>query len=521
MMPMTDGLLRAVDHEFPPDWRRAQRSLGVTLVQPPALGAVESLFPQTESEEGIGFKPPLGILYIASYLEKHSDHRVSVLDAQVERWDVTELVDRILDSKPDVVGITAWTDFWFSAYQTAAQLKQRAPHIHIVVGGPHVSIYPEICLSDSAADSVVLGDGEIPMLLLVNALANGLRPANIPGVHFKEHGVRGDCADKWFIDKNLDALPHPNRRFLPITKYGSVLAHNRFVTTMITSRGCPYKCTFCKLNFQKTLQRSAASVVDEFREIQELGISEVEVYDDTFTWNPRRVREICEGLIANGNKVEWAIRDRVTGVKAENLDLLRKAGCSRIHLGVESGSDKTLQTIKKSITTDQARKAVEMVKAAGFTTLTYFMIGLPGETRDDVMETIDFAMALDADYTEFNICIPYAGTEMYETALRDGVIAHDYWQDFARNPSEHFVVPQLIEDNLSKAELMQLRDRAIRRFYFRPKVIARELAGLRSVGEFKRKTRMGLSLFRQSVLPLLASGKLYHSAESAAGDVKP
>jgi anaerobic magnesium-protoporphyrin IX monomethyl ester cyclase len=518
---MVDGLLKARDHAFPVDWLRSRQSLGVVLVQPPARDAVESLFPQTETEEGIGFKPPLGILYIAAHLERHSDHRVSALDAQVERWDVETLVDEILKQDPQIVGITAWTDFWYSAHRTAQLLKSRAPGVHIVIGGPHVSIYPEICLTDSAADSIVLGDGEIPMLLLVNALANGLTPRNIPGVHFKEHGVReGD--DKWFIDKDLDALPHPNRRLLPIKKYSSVLARQRYVTTMITSRGCPYKCTFCKLNFQKTLQRSAASVVDEFSEIRDLGISEVEVYDDTFTWSPRRVKEICEGLIERDLGIEWAIRDRVTGVKAENLDLLRKAGCSRIHLGVESGSDKTLQTIKKSITLAQARNAVALVKAAGFTTLTYFMIGLPGESRDDVRETIDFAMQLDADYTEFNICIPYAGTEMYETALKDGIITSDYWQEFARAPVPNYQIPQLIENLLSKAELMQLRDEAIRRFYFRPKVLARELAGVRSVGEFTRKAKMGMSLFRQSVLPLLVSGKLHDSFKPAKDtEVRP
>ncbi|MBI4520065.1 MAG: radical SAM protein, partial [Gemmatimonadetes bacterium] len=284
--------------------------------------------------------------------------------------------------------------------------------------------------------------------------------------------------------------------------------------TMITSRGCPYRCTFCKLNFQKTLQRSADDVVEEFREIERLGITEVEVYDDTFTWSAQRVSAICHSLIAHGTPISWAIRDRVTGVRAENLELLRRAGCARIHLGVESGLDKTLKTIKKRITTEQVREAVRLVKAAGFTTLTYFMIGLPGETRDDVLRTIDFALELDTDYAEFNICVPYAGTEMYETALRESVITTDYWRAFAMHPVPDFSVPQLIEDHLSKAELFELRDLAIRRFYFRPRFIGRELLRLGSLGELRRKTRMGVSLFRQSVLPLLVSGRLLETMGS-------
>ena len=513
--PAAIGLLRPVATEYPPEWLTAPKTLTVVLVQPPASHAVESLFPQTESEEGIGAKPPLGILYIGTYLRARSNHRVVVLDAQVEGWDVDRLIDEILRHAPDVVGITAWTDFWYSAHRTADVLKRRAPGVHIVIGGPHIGIYPDVTLQHSAADSVVLGDGEVPMLLLTNALANGCTPPDIPGVHFKAHGVR-EGVTKWYIEKDLDHLPHPDRRLLPIEKYSSVLGKRKYVTTMITSRGCPFKCTYCKLNFQKTLQHSAQYVIDEFAEIARLGISEVEVYDDTFTWSSRRVQDICRGLIDRDIRVEWAIRDRVTGVKAENLSLLQRAGCIRIHLGIESGSDKTLETVKKKITTAQAREAVALVKATGFTTLTYFMLGLPGETRTDAQETIDFALEMDTDYAEFNICIPYAGTEMYETALRDGVIARDYWRDFAIAPTPDFTIPALIEDNLSRAELMQLRDDAIRRFYFRPRFIARELAGIRSVAELTRKARMGLSLFRQSVLPLVASNKLQQSFKSIA-----
>ena len=513
--PAAIGLLRPVTSDVPPDWLTASRSLTVVLVQPPATHAVESLFPQTESEEGIGAKPPLGILYIGTYLRARSAHRVFLLDAQVEGWDVETLVAETLKLAPDVVGITAWTDFWYSAHRTAETLKERSPATHIVIGGPHIGIYPDLTLSHAAADSVVLGDGEVPMLLLTNALANGLKPSDIPGVHFKEHGVR-EGASKWYIEKDLDHLPHPDRRLLPIDKYSSVLGKHKYVTTMITSRGCPFKCTYCKLNFQKTLQHSARYVIDEFEAIARLGISEVEVYDDTFTWSSRRVQDVCTGLIERKVGVEWAIRDRVTGVKAENLQLLRRAGCTRIHLGIESGSDKTLETVKKKITTAQAREAVALVKAAGFTTLTYFMLGLPGETREDAEDTIAFALEMDTDYAEFNICIPYAGTEMYETALRDGVIKEDYWRRFAQAPMPDFTIPALIEDNLSRVELMKLRDDAIRRFYFRPRFIAREIAAIRSVGEFARKARMGMSLFRQSVLPLLSSNKLQQAFKSAA-----
>lgn len=500
----TEGLLKATQHTFPESWLTSDRSLRVVVAQTPSMHAVESLFSHTEDDggEGIGFKPPLGVLYVATYLKKFSRHHVSALDAQVERWDVEELVEAILAQDPDVVGLTAWTDFWYGTYKTAELLKQKKPDLHIVIGGPHVAIYPQETLSHSAADSVVMGDGEVPFLLICNALANGLKPRNIPGVHFKEHGVR-EGEDPWYIQQDQDHLPFPDRHLLPLKQYTSVLGQGNYITTMITSRGCPYRCTYCKLNFQKTLQRSARNVVDEFEEIQKLGISEVEVYDDTFTWQAARVQEICRGILERGIRVQWAIRDRVNGVREENLELLRKAGCNRIHLGIESASEKTLKTIKKNIQIPQIEKAVGLAKKYGFTTLNYFMIGLPGETREDVHQTIEYALKLDADFTEFNICIPYAGTELYKTALETGQIKHDYWREYAIQPVPHFLVPQLIEDHLSKKELIELRDMAIRRYYFRPKFILREIGSLTTLNEFKRKSRMGLSLFRQSVLPLL------------------
>ena len=503
-----EGLLTAVERAFPEEWTKPRRGLNVVVAQTPSMHAVESLFSHTDDDggEGIGFKPPLGPLYVGTYVQRFSDHNVWAFDAQAERWDVEQLVEAILSKDPHVVGLGAWTDFWYGTHKTAELLKKRKPDVHIVIGGPHIGIYPAETLRHSAADSVIMGDGEIPFLLICNFVANGIRPNNAPGIHFKEHGVR-EGEDEWHIQKDLDALPFPNRHLLPMDRYTSVLGKDSRVTTMITSRGCPYRCTYCKLNFQKTLQRSALNVVEEFEQIQKLGISEVEVYDDTFTWQPQRVQEICKGILEREIKVSWAIRDRVSGVREENLEWLRKAGCSRIHLGIESASEKTLKLIKKSIHIPQIEQAVRLVKKHGFTTLNYFMIGLPDETREDVRQTIDYAVKLDADFTEFNICIPYAGTEMYETALQSGQIKQDYWREYARNPVPSFRVPQLIEDHLTKQEMIELRDEAIRRYYFRPSYILKELGKLTTIGEFKRKSKMGLSLFRQSVLPVLFSEK--------------
>lgn len=496
---LKDVLLRAGNaaESAPAFMRSATRPLRVVLIQPPVVGGVRSLLPHIDNEgsAGIGFKPPLGILYVASTLKHRSAHHVTVIDGIAEQLSCEQLAARVVALQPDLVGISAWTDFWYPAYRTGQLIKAAAPNVHLSVGGPHAGIYPKEILEVDFIDSVIVGDGEIPFLYLANMIANHEFSNAMPGLHLKGHGVKA-APDTFYIHGTLDDLPHPDRTLLPIHNYSSVLARGNYVTTMITSRGCPYLCTFCKLNFQKNIARSAQSVVDEFKAIHALGIREVEVYDDTFTWSKNRLIAICEGLVEANLGVEWAIRDRVSAqsIDEATLQLMYRAGCRRIHYGVESGVQHVIDRMKKKITLDQAVRAVSMAKAAGMTVLSYFMFGNLDETVADMEETIEFAIALDAHFAQFSVTIPYAGTEMYEEALKTGIIEHDYWLDYARNPQPDFLPPKLIENNADLATMLKIRDSAVRRFYFRPRFILNELAGLRSVSEFVRKARMGIQL---------------------------
>jgi radical SAM superfamily enzyme YgiQ (UPF0313 family) len=487
----------AVGDDMPAAARAAQRPIRAVVIQPPAREGVKSLLPQVEDDggEGIGFKPPLGILYCASMIKERSPHQILVIDAMAEQLDFEGVVRKVAAFKPDVVGISAWTDFWYPAYRTGQLIKQALPNVHLTYGGPHLGIYPDETLQIPFVDSVVVGDGELPFLWLCNLVANGTTDNSMRGLHFKQYGLKPN-PDTFYIHGNLDDLPDPDRTLLPIRNYGSVLAKDAFVTTMITSRGCPHQCTFCKLNFQKTLARTATSVLEEFRKIHELGIREVEVYDDTFTWSKKRLIEVCEGLVKANYGITFAVRDRVSShsVDEETLGLLYRAGCRRIHYGIESGTQHVIDRMKKRITTEQARTAVTLAKKAGITVLTYFMFGNLDETREDMLATIDFALSLNADFAQFSITIPYAGTEMYDEALKEGIITHDYWRDYARNPVPDFMPPQLIENVVDRQGLLAIRDEAVRRFYFRPRFIMKELLSLRSASEFIRKARMGMQL---------------------------
>ena len=471
------------------------RKLKVLLIQPSFKDGVRSLFLADYIQEGIGLKPPIGLLYIATIIREKSSHEVKILDCQLDIIDKDNILEFVKE-KYDVIGISAWTDSWYQSLKMAQALKGKYSNSFIVMGGPHVNIFPQQILKFNFIDAIIMGDGEIPMLELLNHLSGenisiSQQKPNLPGLFFRGTEYTGYAP---YICQNLDGLPIPDRKLLPLERYYSIISPNKFATSMITSRGCPFECVFCKLGFQKPVARSAQNVIEEFEAIEKLGIKEIEIYDDTFNWSHQRTKEICSGILKKNIKISWAIRDRVDKVKEDVLEDLKKAGCYRMHLGVESGSDKILQLIKKRITTEQIRRVIKMVKKHNFILLTYFMYGLPGETLADAKKTLDFAIELDTDYAEFSITIPYPGTEAYLNALKEGTIPYDYWLDFTRNPLPSFEIPYVIEDMIPRKKLIELRNISVKKFYFRPKYLFNEIKKIKSLEEFLRKARIGLSL---------------------------
>lgn len=468
------------------------KQLKVVLVQPSTHEGVQSLF-TFHKKEGLGAKPPLGIMTLATYLLSRGFARVSCLDAQLDHLSPEETVEKLAALNPDLVGITVWTDFWYPCHQTVKGLRQRLPGCKVVLGGPHCAIYPQESLESSGADFLVAGDGEDTLLGLLEALDANVPVSDLPGLWRREDGRIKEPAEALAVVKDLGRIPPPDRRLLPYERYGSVLNPRDFETTMVTSRGCPFKCVFCKIYSQNVCTRPAEQVIEEFREIAALGIKDIQVYDDTFTWSKKRVMEICRGILDLGLEVRWAVRDRVNKADPEMYALMKEAGCYRIHFGVESGSRSILAATGKAITLEDAERAVALAKAAGFDTLAYYMFGFLDETYADALATIDFSLKLDTDYAVYAVLIPYPGTKIYETALERGLVPHDFWREFVKNPVPGFKV-SLLEQHLDRAALWRLKNLAMRRFYFRPGRIARELLALKSFKELGKKTAMAWNM---------------------------
>jgi len=328
----------------------------VVLVNPPAEHTLVGNNPRFLDEER-GHNPPLGILYLAAMLEERSDHTVCVLDAQVEELSYNDLASHVAGERPDLVGITTMTFTLVDVLRTVEVVKASAPEARVVLGGPHVHLYPRESVELPGVDFAIVGEGEYSLVALCDRLWEPQRWGEVPGLVYRRNG-EVVANERPGLIEDLDALPFPARDLTPYHRYSSVLARRRPVTTMFTSRGCPYRCAFCDRPHlgKKFRAASARRVADEMQECVEMGIHEILVYDDTFTVSRRRVLEICAEIQRRGLDVGWDIRARVDTVDEEMLRALRAAGCERIHYGVEAGDDRFMAVLRKGITVEQARR---------------------------------------------------------------------------------------------------------------------------------------------------------------------
>jgi len=465
----------------------------VLLIYPPSFHMITTNVP-SEVEEASGVYPPLGLLYVAAYAEKHTSADIAVLDTQAEGLDYKQIEERISAFGPDVVGIQTMTFTLIDAIETARTVKRVSKDIHVCLGGPHVNIYPEETLEIPDVDSLVMGEGEMVFSELIQCLDEGKSLEGVTGVAFRRAGEVMTTGRRPFIS-DLDALPHPARHLVPYKEYTSALATETPITTMMSSRGCPFRCIFCdRPHLGKVFRaRSPESIAGEMEECQRMGIKEVFFYDDTFNVKRRRVLDLCRLISAKGIDLKWDIRARVDRMDEEMLRALKDAGCVRIHYGVESGTPEIIKALRKDIDLSTVRRIIGLSEKLGITTLAYFMIGNPGETREQIHQTIKFAKSLPASYVHISVTTPFPATELYQVGLDRNVIPDDHWRNFARKPSADFV-PTLWEENLTRDELIDLLKYAYGKFYFRPVYMLRRLLEVRSAGELKRKARAALRL---------------------------
>lgn len=466
----------------------------VAFINPPRFNEITGTNPSF-IEEDRGKNPPLGLLYVASYMKKNSDEfEIEFIDAQLEDTSYEELEQLIIENKFDIVGITTMTQTMVDVLELAKIVKKCNSKTKIVVGGHHTAIYPKETAELENIDFVVVGEGEETFLELAQALKNNTNLKDVNGLVYQENGKIVFTKGRE-TKKDLDSLPFPDREFTEYKKYTSLLTRYDIATTIITTRGCPFKCTFCDRPTisNKIRYRSAQNIVDEIEECLELGIKNFIFYDDTFTVNKKRVIEFCELVISKKLDITWNIRTRVDTVDEEMIIALKKAGCVGINYGVEAGNDKIMKNLKKGITVEQVKQAFAITQKHKVSTVAFFMIGNPGEELSDIEDSFNLAIELNPTYYHLNILTPFPSTELYLSALREGVIKEDYWLEFAKNPIPNIDMPAL-EENFSRKELEELQKLGYKKFYTRLSYMFQQFLAVRTLPELYKKSKAGFKL---------------------------
>ncbi len=423
------------------------------------------IFPRTRYPSG---QPPLGILYLAAYLRRESETQVDVFDLTFHKRPFDALHEGLARRRYDIVGLSVMTSMLHDAEQASAIARETNPQALVVWGGPHPTVLPDDSLARPQVDAVALGEGEDTLLELAR---RGGDPGNVAGLWYKTAAGEIVRNPPRPLIQDLSTLPWPARDLVDMKTYArawyslTAAAPNLLGTSLVTSRGCPYVCTYCQptlrqLFGKKVRRRSVDDVLGELVHIKEnYGLNAFMFEDDTFIIHRPWVHEFSERLKAMKLGLRWGCNVRADLATRDLLQPMAEAGLVQINVGIESGTQRILDQIyDKRITLQQIQQAVDTAKRLGLKVGGYFMLGAPTETEQEIERTIGFAARLPIDEAAFNITTPLPGTHLWEQTrdLVGGDIAEfDYYHTSVYNS------PQV----LPAKRLQWLKRKAYLKFY--------------------------------------------------------
>lgn len=443
----------------------SKKKIDVLLTQPPHK--------QDENIPYFGKEIPLGIAYLAAYLEKQGI-ATEIFDMNVYDNPFQLYIKMLKSLSPAFVGISAFTIDIIKAGEIAKLTKNFNKDIITIIGGIHATALPKETLEEfNYFDYLIHGRGEITLTELVSNLKSKKDISNLEGLGYREGNLAKINIPRRRIIP-LDGLPFPAREKLNLLRYKPhKQKYKRLPNTgIISSIGCPHHCIYCsiKIIHRRLFLRSAERVVEEIKHcIDKFRIQDFRFYDDCFTFDRDRVIELCQLIINENLDISWNCVSRVDCVDLELLKLMKKAGCYLISYGIDGGTEKALGIINKVTTLDKVRHAIKVTKKAGLESSASFLLGVPGETIEDMKSTIKFAKELSPDLVNFYILKAYPGTKIYDEAKADGRLLNKKWDEYLMQG------PPVAEIGVLEEVIIQLLKKAYRSFYFRPRYIWQRL----------------------------------------------
>jgi radical SAM superfamily enzyme YgiQ (UPF0313 family) len=440
----------------------------------------EDIFSSKTAGSQINYWQPLGTLYVASSLQK-AGHNVRFYNGAFLSHE--EIMAQVREFEPEFVGLYSTAFGWEKARKTAADIKKSLPKTFIVAGGPYPVAMQEQCLEEcSDIDAVITGEGEITAVDLLDRLEDGSGLEEVQGLAYRAGTEILKNPPRPLIT-DLDSLPFPARQLLgEAEKYIPPPAtyKRKPVAVIMTARGCNRKCLYCfqidKYRESGIRYRSVENVMAEIEHVLAQGYREIKFIDDTLAADYGRAMEIAREIKKRGLDFTWFASAVVNQVDKPLLQAFKDAGCWAILFGAESGVQKDLNAIRKGITPDQTRKAVKAAKEVGLTVYTPFLFGIPGQTYEDGLKSIEFALELDPDIANFHAITPFPGTELYDNIDKYGTMSEDL-NDFTYQGAA------FVPHTMTREQIAELRQLALKRFYSRPKFLWRRLLALRSMND--------------------------------------
>ncbi|OGH04393.1 MAG: hypothetical protein A2W22_05060 [Candidatus Levybacteria bacterium RBG_16_35_11] len=457
--------------------------MDVLLINPKNI--FEKKSEKVKAKFALSLYPPLGILYIASVLEKKRIS-VEIVDAIASDISLEEIIHNIQKNKPKIIGITATTPQIRGAVQIAQLIKkQYCDDIVIGIGGPHVSADKSFIERFNCFDFSIEGEGEITFSEIVLEVLNGKK-------------IRGNY--KGEIINNLDENPFPARHLISNVNY-YIKDYGKHFATIHTTRGCPFNCVYCSnpVTDRKMRFRSPTNVVDEMQYcINTINAKLILFTDDTFTANRKRTEEICLEIMKRNFKVDWFCETRADLVDRDLLELMYKSGCKEISFGVETGNEKLrFEVIRKRINDLDLIKAFELCREMGIKTSAFCMLGFPTETEKDMYETYKLCLKLKPDTMGLHLTVPMPGADIFYEAIREKKIDIDIWDQYAKGLTS--IQPVYIPNGFSLSDLREVQKDIYRKYYFRPQyIISRFISDFKSFESLKQDAILALNLLYRS-----------------------